>query len=157
MPLSLHEKITILKKNVLQKYRPYIVLTTFYSIEELKHALKILESTMPSYDTNRSVRFGSNDRNKYSGDKLKVNSQNEQNRSRLDRFQNAQSNQSKDARNRSNSNASNHSNRAASPFRSERSQTPMYYRDRSGSNSRNNSQDRHRYGSNDNTKSRNLN
>lgn len=63
-PLSTLEKINILKRNVLSKYQPYIALTQFHSLNELKHALKLLEATMSqnNYGFNRNVRFDSKER-----------------------------------------------------------------------------------------------
>lgn len=63
-PIAAQEKISILKRNVLYKYQPYVALAQFNSVNELKHALKILEATM-SYNnsnTDRMVRFNSRDR-----------------------------------------------------------------------------------------------
>lgn len=71
-PLSTLEKINILKRNIFAKYQPYIALVQFKSIDEMKHALKILEATM-SYSGNgsdnsfgRNVRFDSRDRHSHS-------------------------------------------------------------------------------------------
>lgn len=62
-PLSIEEKIKMLKRNVLEKYHPYIALAQFNDLHALKHALKLLEATMSnSYGYNRNVRFNSNDR-----------------------------------------------------------------------------------------------
>lgn len=69
--LTLEEKVNILKKNILQKYRPYVALSKYNSIEEFKHGLKILEMSMSSDNntqTNRFVRFNSNERNNNSYD-----------------------------------------------------------------------------------------
>lgn len=63
-PLTTVEKINILKRNVLQKYQSYIALMQFHSINDMKHALKVLEATMSQnyYGNNRNVRFDSRDR-----------------------------------------------------------------------------------------------
>lgn len=88
--LTLEEKLNILKKNILQKYRPYVALSKYESINEFKHALKILEMSM-SFDNNshpnRFVRFSSNERNNNTHDNRdkKYNSSNGH-RSRYDNF-----------------------------------------------------------------------
>lgn len=63
-PLPTAEKVKIIKKNVLQKYRPYIALANFHTMDEIKHALKILEATMPQSfgDSHQFKRFNSGDR-----------------------------------------------------------------------------------------------
>lgn len=69
-PLTTAEKINILKRNIFAKYQPYIALVQFKSIDEMKHALKILEATMSysgngggnSHSFGRNVRFNSRDR-----------------------------------------------------------------------------------------------
>lgn len=90
--------LTILKKNILQRYRPYVVLTPFQTVDEMKYALKILEATMAPTDGNRNVRFGSRDRNRsFSSDRSKeiVHSNSNNNRSRYDRFQTADNKKAK--------------------------------------------------------------
>lgn len=57
--LNQNDKINILKKNVLQKYRPYISLENYASVNELKHDLKLIEATMAT-TIDRNVSFISN-------------------------------------------------------------------------------------------------
>lgn len=57
--LTTGEKIHIVKKNVLQKYRPYVSLKNYDSLNDLKHDLKLLESSMPSANE-RNVSFYAN-------------------------------------------------------------------------------------------------
>lgn len=66
VPLPTKEKISILKRNVLQRYQSYIALTQFNSVNELKHALKLLEATMsyPNNSSNRYVHFDRHDNNR---------------------------------------------------------------------------------------------
>lgn len=174
--LSVQEKINILKKNVLQKYRPYIALTQFNSTDELKHALKLLEATMPQYkrdESIRSVRFGSRDR---STDRNENNrSANNYRRSRFDRFQSTDSN---DGRNNSNNaNIGQQTNNYSSfarrdNYRNNRQSTPhnqSHSRERSNdrskersasrsqSNERNDNNRNDRYRSFSNNSSKNLN
>lgn len=81
------EKIKIIKKNVLQKYRPYIALTNFHSLNEIKESLKILEATMPHnnyHDSNRFKRYGSGDRLSNVSDNNTKNTH----ESRMDKFNN---------------------------------------------------------------------
>lgn len=60
--LTSAEKINILKKNILQKYRSSIILREYGTVDELKHDLKLLESTMPN---DRNVHFSrDNSRNR---------------------------------------------------------------------------------------------
>lgn len=139
-PLSAEEKVTILKKNILQKYRPYVVLTHFQTVDEMKYALKILEATMVSNEGNKNVRFGSRDKNRsFSAERNKETSENNNNRSRYDRFQATDSKKGVDFRNRSNSNSSNHSKRGFSPANNYRPPTPMH--SVNNQNSRNNSRE----------------
>lgn len=55
-PMSTNEKIHILKKNILHKYRPYVTLKEYKSINDLKHDLKLLEASMVS-TKDRNVSF----------------------------------------------------------------------------------------------------
>lgn len=68
VPLSNSEKISILKRNVLQKYQSYIALMSFQSLNAMKHALKVLEATMSqnNHSGNRFVRFDSRERRSFS-------------------------------------------------------------------------------------------
>lgn len=50
------EKIHIMKKNVLIKYRPYITLKSYETLNELKHDLKLLEASMLN-NGDRNVSF----------------------------------------------------------------------------------------------------
>lgn len=94
------EKVKIIKKNVLQKYRPYIALGQFQTVEELKHALKVLEATMPQNNFQEPIRFKRFD----SGDRLSHGSNVQTNRNEhQSRFEKYSENKEVN-RNRSNSN-----------------------------------------------------
>lgn len=56
--LTSAEKIHIIKKNILQKYRPYVTLKNYNSLNELKYDLKLLEASMNAND--RTVGFTNN-------------------------------------------------------------------------------------------------
>lgn len=146
--LTSYEKINILKKNILQKYRPYVTLKTYGTLDEIKHDLKLLEATMPDSNS-RSVSFGKNEADQ------KYNNTNRSSRYDNYRSQNRSFNRSFS---RSPSNGSNHSNRDSSQsrssnFRNNRPPTPSNgdtknhnSRDNS-THSRNNSRDNKRYNS----------
>lgn len=55
-PLSQNDKMHIIKKNILQKYRPYVTLKNYASLNEVKHDLKLLEASMPATNE-RNVNF----------------------------------------------------------------------------------------------------
>lgn len=129
------EKIKIIKKNVLQKYRPYIALTNFHSLNEIKESLKILEATMPYnnyHDSNRFKRYGSGDRLSNVSDNNTKNTR----ESRMDKFNNGK--QVGFSRDRSHSNTSFHSNSSRNNSRENRPRTNSngsYQRDNSMSRS----------------------
>lgn len=115
--LSAEEKLNILKKNILQKYRPYVALNRFNSVDEMKHALKVLEMSMSSnnsYDNSKYVRFNSKDRNANGNDYRERNNSSDRNRSRYDKFHSNSQYERRDNRNRSASNTSQHSGDANS-------------------------------------------
>lgn len=161
--LSVDEKLNILKKNILQRYRPYVALNRFNSVDEMKHALKVLEISMSSnasHDNSKFVRFNSSERGAHSNDYRERNNSSDRNRSRYDKFH---SNTQYENKNRSSSNTSQHSgdaNYSRSNYdRKSRPPTPSHRynsnernyapRDRSGS--------RHSERSNSQDKSKNLN
>lgn len=114
------EKIKIVKKIVLQKYRPYIALTNFHSLNEIKEALKILEATMPHnnyHDSNRFKRHSSGDKLSNFSDNSNKNSH----ESRFDKFNNGK--QVGFTRDRSHSNNSFHSNSSRNNSRENRQRT----------------------------------
>lgn len=140
VPLSIDEKLNILKKNVLQKYRPYIALNRFNSVDEFKHALKVLEMSMfsnTSNDNNKFVRFSGN--SGYSNEYRGRNNSGDHNRSRYDKFHSNSKYERNENRSRSASNTSQHSgdaNHSRSNFdRSARPPTPSH---RYNSNERHN-------------------
>lgn len=161
--LSVDEKLNILKKNILQKYRPYVALNRFNSVDEMKHALKVLEMSMSSnasHDNSRFVRFNSSDRGGYNNEYRGRSNSGDRNRSRYDKFH---SNTSYENKNRSSSNTSQHSgdaNHSRSNYdRKSRPPTPSH---RYNSNERHNtsrerSDSRNSGRSNSQEKSRNLN
>ena len=114
--LSVDEKLNILKKNILQKYRPYVALNKFDSVDDLKHSLKVLEMSMSSnisHDNSKFVRFNSKDRSAYSNDYRERNHSSDRNRSRYDKFHSNSPYDRTDNRNRSASNSSHHSGDAS--------------------------------------------
>lgn len=139
-PLPQAEKIKIIKKNVLQKYRPYIALANFHSLNEIKEALKILEATMPqsSYqDSNRFKRYNSGDRLSNSPD----NRTNNTHESRMDKFNNDK--QVGFSRDRSQSNNSFRSISSRNNSRENRQRTNSngsYYRENSQNRASNSNQ-----------------
>lgn len=154
--LTSNEKINILKKNILQKYRPHVTLKPYGTLDELKYDLKLLEATMANTNS-RSVNFEEKDSN-----------QKYDNSNRRSRYDNYRSNNRSFNRSfsRSPSNGSNHSNRDSSQsrksnFRNNRPATPVNNnsrdQDRNNSHpqsdsrdqqhSRNNSRDNQRYNS----------
>lgn len=161
-PLSNLEKVNILRKNVLQKYRPYIALSTFQSVDEMKHALKILESTMIFTDSSKNVRFGSKDRNHSAYTDNRNNSDKNTSRSRYERFHSNDAKNNNDSsantrfRHRSNSNASNSSHRSVTPSSNFRPPTPLHM-NKQGPNSRDNSRERSRDNSRNKIRDGNLN
>lgn len=52
-----------MKKNILQKFRPYVTLKVYGTLDELKHDLKLLEATMPNNNA-RYVSFGEKESDK---------------------------------------------------------------------------------------------
>lgn len=106
--LTVDEKLNILKKNILQKYRPYVALNKFNSVDEMKHALKVLEMSMSNNNTdnNKYVRFNSGDRNGHSNEYRRGDNSNF--RSRYDKFQS----KSQNDRNRNDRSSSNTSQRS---------------------------------------------
>lgn len=159
--LSVEEKLNILKKNILQKYRPYVALSTFHSIDEMKNALKRLEISMSN--DSKIVRFDSRDRNSYGSEYRARGNSNDRNRSRYDKFQSNTQYDRYGNRNRSSSNTSQHSgdaNHSRTNFdRKPRQQTPNY-RQNSGerqSDTRNRSGSRNSGRSQSYEKKQNLN
>lgn len=155
--LTVDEKLNILKKNILQKYRPYVALNKFNSVDEMKHALKVLEMSMSqnnSTDNNKYVRFNSNDRSGRNNEYRGGNNANDNSRSRFDKFH--ANSQNEHTRNRSSSNTSQHggdANLSRPNFdRNKRPQTPNY---RGDSNERKNDRNlvEHRSGSRNNSRS----
>lgn len=130
--LTVDEKLNILKKNILQKYRPYVALSKFNSVDDMKHALKVLEMSMSqnnSTDNSRYVRFNSNDRGARNNEQRSGNNSNDSSRSRFDKFQ-AKTQNEHTRNDRSSSNTSQRSgdaNASRSNFdRNKRPQTPNY-------------------------------
>lgn len=114
--LTTDEKLNILKKNILQKYRPYVALNKFDSVDEMKHALKVLEMSMCTNNTgsyatenNKYVRFNSSDGSGYSNEYRGRSNSNDRNRSRFDKFQANSQYERRDNNNRSLSNSSHRS------------------------------------------------
>lgn len=141
--LSTQEKINILKRNILYKYQPYIALTQFQNLNELKHALKLLEATMShnNYGFNRNVRFNSRERSVDRHEK-RFNSRERQSYSPYRKDSNSRfSNDNSKSYNANNYRSSRDRNRSPYPSHSNRS-------DSHNSNNNNNSRDRSNSNSN---------
>lgn len=150
--LTSAEKVNILKRNILQKYRPSIILREYGTVDELKHELKLLESTM-QYD--RNVHFSRNDSRSHSfRDKspYRQNDDKTNHRSRYDKYENS--------RNRSSSSQSNISDRDQSRSKYEsfkrRTPTPAHNHSRENSHDRNRSFSRDRNNSRSNDRNRSV-
>lgn len=152
--LTSAEKINILKRNILQKYRSNVVLREYGTVSELKHELKLLEAAMQS-DYQRNVQF--------SGQAYqRPNSDRNSHRSRYDNYRNSNSRSSSTHSNnsyRDSSRGERHSsyNRSPTPGHNERNR----YASRENSADKNkrynnNSHDRRFNNSNDRNKPSNF-
>lgn len=103
--MSPSDQIHIIKKNVLQKYRPHISLKYYESLNDLKHDLKLLEASMAA-SNDRTVGFHNNTNTRSS---------------RYDSFRGNRSY----SRSPSNSSNATRSNQPPSQFHSNRPATPI--------------------------------
>lgn len=128
-PMPEENKIRILKKNVLPKFRPHIALFASDTVAQLKEVCKILEANFPTSSSSkwghRNVQFDSTNKSSTKGDWRSQSPA--QNRSRYDNFKTKKASNSDSDKNKSNDSKQNANPFTKSPDRSRTfSQSPTH-------------------------------